>query len=163
MKVLLSHLYEWFPPPPSTGPLVFRWTIVTLQVPAHTSLLPPQRLFWPFPHQLASLPLMSRVPCSSLFIALIAHRALEWCVCRWWTPWGQRSCPSFIYSFLPLFILWRARHVLDAKVCSGSLQTSSHHVLTALVPLGEAGESNSSSDSHTLAEALMESGSPWNL
>ena len=49
--------------------------------------------------------------------------------------------------------------MLDAKVCSGSLQTSSHPVLTALVPLGEAGERNSSSDSHTLAEALMESSS----
>lgn len=49
--------------------------------------------------------------------------------------------------------------MLDARVCSGSLQSSSHPVLTALVPRGKAGESNSSSDPQTLAEALITRGS----
>ena len=132
MKVLFFHMYIWFP----LLPLVFGWTILSLQAHAYLSLLPPQSCFWCFPHQLITLHLMSRVPCSSHFIAFIACRVLRWYVYRQWAPWGQRSWPSFTCLFFSLFILWGAEHVPDARVCSGSLQTSSHPVLTDLIPQG---------------------------
>lgn len=72
MIVLPSDLYVLFPLLLNTCLLVCgRPTTLTLQVPPPLSLLPSQSLFWPFPH-LELLPVISTIPCASLFVVLIA-------------------------------------------------------------------------------------------